>query len=94
MLRLNFLTEDLCEEETEKFNIKPMYESLSSISSSNSTLDSNNLDNHDKVQVKKDENNSDETLDNFIGIKNHVENSTIDKVRNCQSVTKLFDIFV
>jgi hypothetical protein len=45
-----------------------------SISSSNSTLDSNNLDNHDKVQVKKDENNSDETLDNFIGIKNHVEN--------------------
>jgi hypothetical protein len=65
-------TEDLCEEETEKFNIKPMYESLSSISSSNSTLDSNNLDNHDKVQVKKDENNSDETLDNFIGIKNHV----------------------
>jgi hypothetical protein len=26
------------------------------------------------VQVKKDENNSDETLDNFIGIKNHVEN--------------------
>jgi hypothetical protein len=38
-------TEDLCEEETEKFNIKPMYESLSSISSSNSTLDSNNLDN-------------------------------------------------
>jgi hypothetical protein len=67
-------TEDLCEEETEKFNIKPMYESLSSISSSNSTLDSTNLDNHDKVQVKKDENNSDETLDNFIGIKNHVEN--------------------